>query len=42
MADRPPTADDLYRLPTDEDLGRLQRTAGDRGGGLRPVVKAVA
>src|SRR3954471_9185883 len=29
MADRPPTADDLNRLPTDEDLGRLQWTTLD-------------
>src|SRR3954447_1035843 len=29
MADRPPTANDLGRLPTDEDLGRLQWTTLD-------------
>ena len=29
MADQPPTADDLNRLPTDEDLGRLQWTTLD-------------
>src|SRR5438105_5006784 len=28
MADKPPT-DDLHRLPTDEDLGRLQWTTVD-------------
>jgi hypothetical protein len=29
MADQPPSADDLNRLPTDEDLGRLQWTTLD-------------
>src|SRR5262245_44924783 len=29
MVDQPPTADDLDRLPTDEDLGRLQWTTLD-------------
>jgi hypothetical protein len=29
MADQPPTTDDLFRLPTDEDLGRLQWTTLD-------------
>jgi hypothetical protein len=29
MADQPPSTDDLSRLPTDEDLGRLQWTTLD-------------
>src|SRR5436190_8176444 len=29
MPDQPPTANDLHRLPTDENLGRLQWTTLD-------------